>query len=363
MFLTNWIYRCSWTFWLIGFLVMFLVLWLIVGGKEHRFVGVAPLFDANQPLPDNPFLPETPLQPKNPGTRTRDPRDRVVQQQPQQIYSSSGQVGDRQKKNRVTGRYQTNNDRHTEGRRHHAEAGGLGTPVATSPCEAGSGSVGPSISKPITPHLQVPSIDVEPFPDDHPDLPTETVGESLAEITEYLDREAGQPSSASGINATPIIPSAVISGQDPTNQGLFTNLRYRSRPNKPRKSSKRSKGETICCQTLEQIYGAPFDTVRPNWLKNPETGMNLELDCYNDDLRLAVEYNGIQHYVWPNFTRQSYDDFVKQVRRDRFKVDTCDINGVYLITVPYNVPHELIPRYIQWYLPEAVAARREISSN
>src|SRR5690348_6310742 len=93
--------------------------------------------------------------------------------------------------------------------------------------------------------------------------------------------------------------------------------------NKPVESSTStgfcSKGEKECRRVLEEIYGKSFTKVRPKWLKNPETGRNLELDCYNEELKIAVEYNGEQHYKWPNFTKQSQEDFIQQVRRDKYK--------------------------------------------
>lgn len=127
-------------------------------------------------------------------------------------------------------------------------------------------------------------------------------------------------------------------------------------PSKPRKKFL-SRGEKLCCSVMEKIYGVPFISVRPNWLRNPETGENLELDCYNQELQLAVEYNGEQHYNWPNFTNQSYEAFINQVRRDTFKMETCDRNGVYLITVPYKVKYDDIPSYIMSYLPETIQKR------
>jgi hypothetical protein len=44
--------------------------------------------------------------------------------------------------------------------------------------------------------------------------------------------------------------------------------------------------------TLEILTGYRFKSVRPGWLENPLTGRNLELDCYNEYLKLALEYNG-----------------------------------------------------------------------
>ena len=121
-----------------------------------------------------------------------------------------------------------------------------------------------------------------------------------------------------------------------------------------------SKGEKMCRDTMEKIYGVPFKNIRPKWLKNPETGRCLELDCYNEKLKLAVEYNGEQHYVWPNgFKNQSYQDFLNQIKRDELKKNICDKSGVDLIVVPYNVPYHLIPTYIIYHLPEIVRRRLE----
>ena len=120
------------------------------------------------------------------------------------------------------------------------------------------------------------------------------------------------------------------------------------------KNEKLSKGEMLCKKAIEDIYGVPFYCVRPDFLKNPETGRNLELDLYNDQLKIALEYSGFQHFVYPNRFHKTKEEFLNQVRRDQFKVDMCDKNGVYLITVPYNVPNEYtaIRKYIEYYLPE-----------
>lgn len=117
-----------------------------------------------------------------------------------------------------------------------------------------------------------------------------------------------------------------------------------------------SRGERKCKETLESIYGVPFVTVRPNWLKNI-TGYNLELDCYNEELKIAAEYNGEQHYVWPNFTRCSFAEFQELRARDERKRELCDRNGIYLIVVPYKVAHNKIYDYIISRLPETLRNR------
>lgn len=129
------------------------------------------------------------------------------------------------------------------------------------------------------------------------------------------------------------------------------------------KGSYGSKGERICCETMEKIYGVPFKKIRPHWLKNPETGRNLELDCYNEDLQLAVEYNGKQHYEYNERNGKSTSfhkgekDFINQVRRDNYKAELCARNGIYLIIVPHTIAHEDIFDYILSKLPETVQNR------
>ena len=119
----------------------------------------------------------------------------------------------------------------------------------------------------------------------------------------------------------------------------------------PVSRSKRSVGEIECCRVMEELTGKPFITVRPTFLTNPKTGRSLELDCYNDDLRIAIEYNGAQHYNYTGAFGQSREQFLAQAERDIIKVDLCDKFGIYLITVPYHVQKDQIKQYIVERLP------------
>lgn len=120
----------------------------------------------------------------------------------------------------------------------------------------------------------------------------------------------------------------------------------------PLNNKKCSKGEIITRMTLEKIYGVPFKNTRPDFLLNEETGRNLELDCYNEDLKIAAEYNGHQHYKWPNKYHDTIADFEKQVDHDNKKRKLCEMNGIHLIEVPYNIPLKNIPSFIIQNLPE-----------
>lgn len=124
-----------------------------------------------------------------------------------------------------------------------------------------------------------------------------------------------------------------------------------------------SRGEQICRLTIETIYQVPFPNQRPNILKNPETGENLELDCYNADLKLAVEYNGKQHYFYDgdgkDVFHKSVEDFCRTVRRDDLKRRLCQQHGITLIIVPYTIENKDIPNFIVTYLPESIRQRHD----
>lgn len=121
-------------------------------------------------------------------------------------------------------------------------------------------------------------------------------------------------------------------------------------PGKGKIRSGSSRGEEICRDTMEKLTGKPFNKARPDWLVNPETGKRLELDCYNEMLRIAIEYNGQQHYEDGHFG-MTPEQTIQQWRRDQFKRKMCELHGIHLIVVPYTIPHESIPDYILSNLP------------
>lgn len=105
-------------------------------------------------------------------------------------------------------------------------------------------------------------------------------------------------------------------------------------------------GEQICRYHLSQRFNKPFLKERPDFLKNPITNTNLELDCFCRELGLALEYNGRQHYEFTPKFHKSKNDFYNQKYRDQIKKQLCYDNKIDLIEVPYSVSHDEIPIYI-----------------
>lgn len=121
-----------------------------------------------------------------------------------------------------------------------------------------------------------------------------------------------------------------------------TDIHYNPRPSlvvKKKRIVKESSGETECRRVLRYLFNKPFNNQRPDFLRNPVTGglYNLELDCYDPDLKLAVEYNGVQHYKYVPFFHKNKEAFLNQKYRDDMKRRMCRDNNIILIEVPNTV--------------------------
>lgn len=114
-------------------------------------------------------------------------------------------------------------------------------------------------------------------------------------------------------------------------------------------STEKNLGEEMLREILEKTYGKKFPNVRPSWLLNPNTGHELELDCYCEDLKLAFEYQGQQHYNPVSFFGGEASH-KKIVERDRIKKKICEDRGIKLVVIDgRKFPHgknKQLSRYI-----------------
>ena len=105
-----------------------------------------------------------------------------------------------------------------------------------------------------------------------------------------------------------------------------------------RRCAKNQISEPLFREVLEKIFVDKFNkeykfpNTRPEWLRNPETGWPLELDCYNEELELAFELHGRQHYEPIEFFGGE-KTYIKQYRRDLRTRNICWEKGVTLFTV------------------------------
>ena len=98
-------------------------------------------------------------------------------------------------------------------------------------------------------------------------------------------------------------------------------------------------GERRVGAALRSMFpGHSFVKVRPDWLRNPVTGRNLELDFFCQELGLAVEFNGEQHYRPKAMFHGAPSDLHRQRQRDQLKALLCEMRGVRLAVVRFDDP-------------------------
>lgn len=88
-----------------------------------------------------------------------------------------------------------------------------------------------------------------------------------------------------------------------------------------------SLGEESIRNYLNLILECNLEKTKPDWLINPKTGRKLELDGYDDNLKIAFEYNS-------NY----YHDNKKDT--DKIKRKICKKNGIALMVFP-DIKNEL----------------------
>src|SRR5665811_1589246 len=76
---------------------------------------------------------------------------------------------------------------------------------------------------------------------------------------------------------------------------------------------------------LRQVHG-----FRPDWLKNPVTGRNLEIDIWLPDIQVGIEIQGVQHGRPTKGLQRDFAAFEKQQRHDMLKIELAKQHGVTL---------------------------------
>ncbi|MHA2288946.1 MAG: hypothetical protein ACXABG_09170 [Promethearchaeota archaeon] len=104
--------------------------------------------------------------------------------------------------------------------------------------------------------------------------------------------------------------------------------------------------EKFCRKIFEELFKCKFPRSNPDWLINPKTSYNMHLDGFNEILKLAFEFNGIQHYKFHKFFHNNYQEFKDQRKRDLLKKQLCKEHGITLIIIPYTIKINQLRNYI-----------------
>jgi len=108
--------------------------------------------------------------------------------------------------------------------------------------------------------------------------------------------------------------------------------------------------ERTCRSIFEYLFNVKFNKNKSIIINN-KTGKYLELDGYNDQLKIAFEYNGEQHYkAIPYFG--GTEKLINQQEKDSIKLKYCEENGINLIVIPYTINYENLYSFIIEKFPD-----------
>lgn len=109
--------------------------------------------------------------------------------------------------------------------------------------------------------------------------------------------------------------------------------------------------ETLTRQIIQEITKKTFVKTKPLWLIN-DRGNQMEIDMYNDELKLGIEYDGKQHDKLTYYSK-TQDKLNHRMEDDQLKRKLCRVNGVTLICVPHVYDtKESIEQFISLKLQE-----------
>jgi hypothetical protein len=88
--------------------------------------------------------------------------------------------------------------------------------------------------------------------------------------------------------------------------------------------------ERMCRAMFEAIFNIKFPKVYHKWLKS-KNGGQMHLDGYNEELKLAFEYQGRQHYEYTPYFHKTKKRFEEKKALDDLKRKLCKDHGITLI--------------------------------
>jgi hypothetical protein len=92
------------------------------------------------------------------------------------------------------------------------------------------------------------------------------------------------------------------------------------------------KTEEVCRELLETKLHILLPSKRIIY-----KGNRYCFDRYNKEHRIAFEYHGYQHYIFPNYFHKTEERFIAAQQRDKDKEQYCKENNITLIVIPHTI--------------------------
>ena len=112
--------------------------------------------------------------------------------------------------------------------------------------------------------------------------------------------------------------------------------------------------EIICQEIMKEVFNKEFIKYRHYLLRNNKNNYPLELDCYNEEIKINIEYDGKQHFEFYPAFHKTKQDFINQQQNDAIKDQWCLDNNILQIRVSYKYDtKEQVEAYIKEQLSAA----------
>lgn len=117
----------------------------------------------------------------------------------------------------------------------------------------------------------------------------------------------------------------------------------------------------------DTIIEFPFGYITLKFLDGEVKLIKSELKSYKfntfpNHFKLAFEYNGLQHYIYPNYYHSSFEQFLRRVVNDLLKKHISMDNSIILIEIPYSIcPDMNKPKDIQNYIINEFKRKTDIN--
>ena len=104
--------------------------------------------------------------------------------------------------------------------------------------------------------------------------------------------------------------------------------------------------ERLCRYYIEELTKLKFPKARPAWLINAK-GNLMELDGYCEQISLAFEHQGQQHYKAVEHFNRRQETLQRRIEDDQKKKDLCVAHEVELLEIPFYVGDEELLEWIR----------------
>lgn len=83
------------------------------------------------------------------------------------------------------------------------------------------------------------------------------------------------------------------------------------------------------------LFKAQYHIKLPRGIRKTNNAY-IDFMVFKDNKRIAIEYNGEQHYKFSNYFHKTYDKYLEQRKRDIAVKDWCNKRDITFLEIPYT---------------------------